>query len=365
MQQPLKDLQSILLKSAESAADPVRLKYAAQGNFLVALFSTMLIFFATQMSTEQARSTLFLLGLAITFMMTGILILGMAYMTAEANAGRPPRTKTEVLVYSLSNFSGAVGAPALFMGGVVLALFLEALLFSIGKIDSFGEIFVALLFMPFLLINVGLGACALVGLWLGAAAVVGQGVGGWAAFKSVAQLLRAHAVRIVPFFLFLFLLTALFASLYWFAIAVSFSITLWTAQTAVGGMRLALVTGLPQMILGALGPFGGVMSGWMGGSSLSMQLASLIFLSLFLLVAAGAAAYPFVFLSQAAYMIYESHRDAIQPIVRAPYAAAAASVGTDRFYQANVPPAAKCPKCFADLDPASIFCGSCGTRVGR
>jgi hypothetical protein len=156
------------------------------------------------------------------------------------------------------------------------------------------------------LLNAGLLVLAAIGVWLGAAVSCTRKTGALGSFKSSLAIMRAHPRIIFPAYLAVFALTGLILFLVWTAMAFPVSLTLWTAQQATPGYELVLITGLPKFTMGALGPFGAALAALASGTSVSGQLANLVFLCMSLLVAAAAAAYPTVLLSEISMRISEA-----------------------------------------------------------
>ncbi|MGB9609766.1 MAG: hypothetical protein ACPL7M_02245 [Bryobacteraceae bacterium] len=325
----------------------LRLKYAAKGLLAVMLLFRVLAFLALQMATTQGRNVVLIIAVAAAFSGYGIFVLGLAHLTARE---RSWSSVASPLSAALSNVGTAVGTPALFVGVLVGMLFVEALLFSLGRVESFGEIAVSLLFMPAVILNGLLLLAIATAVWLGAALAAFRGTTAGATFKTAVSLLRAHAKAILSVYLAGFLATGLFLFAVWTMLSVALSLTLWTAQRAIPSYQIAMITGLPQLVLGALGSLGNIASALGGGTSVSMQIANLVFLVTVLSVVAVVAAYPAVLFSEVSMRICDAYSEAIASGAAAVVAAAAPVPQTQR------PLGARCPQCHASVEPGSAFC---------
>jgi hypothetical protein len=288
-------LLASLWQGALEAADLTRIRYAVKGLFLLMLVLCIFVFLGAQTVSYTLRNVLSIVGLAFTFIANGIFVLGLAHLTARHRSrdqGAGP------LAAALGNLSAAVGGPSLFAALVVCVLLAEVLFFGLGRLGSLGEVLVSLAFMPLVLLNAGLLVLAAIGVWLGAAVASARGSGAFGTFRLSVGILRANPRIIFPAYLAVFALTGITLFVVWTAMAFPVSLTLWTAQQATPGYQLVLITGLPKFTMGALGPFGAALAALASGSSVSAQLANLIFLCMALLVAAAAAAYPTVLLSE-------------------------------------------------------------------
>ncbi|MFB3778188.1 MAG: hypothetical protein ACE141_11270 [Bryobacteraceae bacterium] len=296
-------LLTSLWQATLEAADLARIRYAIKGLFLLMLVLCIFVFLGAQTVLPTLRNVLSVIGLLFTFIANGIFVLGLAHLTART---RSCATGSGPLAAAFANFPAAVGAPALFAALVVCVLFAEVVFFSLGRLGSLGEVLISLAFMPLVLLNAGLLVVAAAGVWLAAAAACTRHTGAWGSFTSSLGTMRASPRVIFPAYLSVFAMTGLILFLVWTAMAFPVSLTLWTAQQATPGYELVLITGLPKFTMGALGPFGAALAALASGTSVSGQLANLVFLCMSLLIAAAAAAYPTVLLSEISMRISEA-----------------------------------------------------------
>jgi len=292
MPEPLLDS---LWRGILDAADPVRIRFAIKGLFLLMLVLCIFVFIGAKLASDLGRDVVSAVGLVFTFIANGVFVLGLAHLTAR---GRSRNAEATPLAAAFSNFSAAAGTPTLFAAAVALLLLVESVFFSLGRVGSLGEVLVSLAFMPVVLLNAGLLLASGIGVWLGAAVAARRGIGAVKSFKAAVALIRRNPRIVFPVYVAAFFLTGLLLYVVWMAMAFPVSLTLWTAQQAMPGYRLVLITGLPQFTMGAFGPFGAALTALASGAGVSSQLANLIFLCMALLVAAAAAAYPTVLLSE-------------------------------------------------------------------
>ena len=297
-------LLASLWQATLEAADLTRIRYAVKGLFLLMLVLCIFVFLGAQTVSPTLRNGLSIVGLTFTFVANGIFVSGLAHLTSRSHSREQA---TGPLAAAFGNLSAAVGVPALFAAMVAAALFAEALFFGLGRLGSLGEVLVSLAFMPLVLLNAGLLVLAAIGIWLGAAVASRLGGGALGTFRDSLAILKANPRIILPAYLAVFALTGLILFVIWTAMAFPVSLTLWTAQQATPGYQLVLITGLPKFTMGAFGPFGAALAALASGTSVSAQLANLIFLCMALLVGAAAAAYPTVLLSEISMRICDAY----------------------------------------------------------
>ncbi|HSJ57864.1 MAG TPA: FHA domain-containing protein [Anaerolineae bacterium] len=229
---------SLFFRAFDVALDPHKIGLAFAGLLLSMLVTA---FFLWVMREAAAVSAALEIGTGLVGAGCVWLLLAFTAGTlsrlalAELGEGRRVAVRA-ALHYTMQNLLSFLLSPLLLLLGIVLVIVAEGILLLVGRIDTVGEIVVALAFLPLVLLNLGLLIIAMFGTGLTFPIVADRG---GSTIDTLRQVLRF--VRHVPGRLIAYTLVAALISLFLFLAAfyLVFAASSGTALLAEMGMEPA------------------------------------------------------------------------------------------------------------------------------
>jgi hypothetical protein len=411
----------LVLKSIDLSFDWRKLALAILGIVATVLGGGLFIWIGNQLARDAGVLALLfnLVGLLIAMAINALFMGAITRLSYDDLTGQPAqRGLTTALLDAVPRLPTLFLSPLLLVLGVLAVIVVEAVLLLLGRIPILGEIIVALVFLPLILINAFLFIVLAASTWLIIPIAVAENAGVIPAIQRAIDLTRRAPGRIVVYLIITTFLAFFIVLGVGLLLFLAYSVTLSLTITGMSFER-AIQMGLSGF-MSLLGPMGGLLRynyGGFGGFRdipITMTLANfLITLETFVLWFGAVFALPRVFTLTAAGAVYLNvvgqvpapqpmpmpmpQQPAWTPPAAAPAAAAwppaappptpsysnqpvqpAAAYTPQPAYTptvqagpaytpppvSNIPPAARlCVSCGKPLaNPSSRFCQACGAR---
>jgi len=253
----------LILRSIDLALDRRKLTLAFAGILLSAIGSGIFVWAVQQVSDSLALSAIFsLFGLLVAWVVISLFAGAITQLSYGDLAGWSPRGLADALLSALQHLPSLLFAPLLLGLASVGVLLMELVLMLLGRIPYLGELLVAVLFLPAVLLNALMFVIVFAGTWLVYPVAMGENAGVLQTLRRVIDITRRNPARILTYLGMTVILSLLLVVV---LLALAFGAYVLTLMLTVAGMSLerALQMGLSN-ILGQLGPLVGLM-GPMGG----------------------------------------------------------------------------------------------------
>jgi hypothetical protein len=411
----------LVLKSIDLSFDWRKLALAILGIVATVLGGGLFIWIGNQLARDAGVLALLfnLVGLLVAMAINALFMGAITRLSYDDLTGQSTgRGLTAALLDAVPRLPTLFLSPLLLVLGVVAVIIAEAVLLLLGRIPILGEIIVALVFLPLILINAFLFIVLAASTWLIIPIAVAENAGIVPAIQRAIDLTRRAPGRIVIYLIITTFLAFFIVLGVGLLLSLAYSITLSLTITGMSFER-ALQMGLSGF-MSLLGPMGGLLRYSYGGFGgfrdipITMTLANfLITLETVVLWFGAVFALPRVFTLTAAGAVYLNvvgqspapqpmpqpmpqqppvwsppaaapapapaaaawppaappySNQPVQPAAYAPPPAYTPTVQAGPAYTpppvSNIPPAARsCVSCGKPLaNPSSRFCQVCGAR---
>lgn len=348
-----------ILRALDISLDRRKAGFAIAGLFVSTLVAGLFFYIAIEAGSGFITVLFGLLGVIASWVLSTLVTGTLARMSYnELSTGRTLGWRP-ALAYSRGHLGTLIFSPLALGVGILLALLVQLILLFLGRIPYLGELWVAVLFLPLVVINLFIILLAYLGGWLIPAVVAAEGRGIADTLRRVQQMVRRAPGRILAY-LSIAVILGLLAAL--IIVPLVYSAVVSTAGLtvlALGEGRLAefsrAIPGVSDLFF-LPSPFG--LSPWLtygtGGVPITMRLAGFILTVTVLLIPVVVFAELFiVFPIACGCATYLS----VMGETVAP--------GTMQPRQARPPGPAFCIRCGAELPPGTRFCLQCGAPQDR
>ncbi len=295
----------LILRSIDLAFDRRKLALALAGIAVSAIGSGFFAWIGSQLGDNVALASIFLLiGLIFAWATISLFAGAITRLSYGDLAGWPARKALDAVQDAFQRLPSLLFAPLL-LGiawiGVILA---QWLLMLLGRIPYLGELLVAVLFLPAVLLNTLMLVILLAGIWLVFPVAIGENAGVSQTLRRVVDVTRRAPGRILTYMGITLLLSLLVTAVLAALVLVAYSLTLTLTVTGMSPLR-AMQMGLGNILnvfIPLLGPAGSLVglfgSGRLLGGSVpvTMDIAgALLSLETLVLLLGSAWAVPWVF----------------------------------------------------------------------
>jgi hypothetical protein len=299
----------LVLKSIDLSFDWRKLALAILGIIATVLGGGLFVWIGNQLA--GVLGLLFgLVGLLVAMAINALFMGAITRLSYDDLAGQPTlRGLTAALLDAVPRLPTLFLSPLLLVLGVVAVIIVEAVLLLLGRIPFLGEIIVALVFLPLILINAFLFIVVAASTWLIIPIAVAENAGVMPAIQRAIDLTRRAPGRIVIYLIITTFLAFFIVVGVGLLLLLAYSVTLSLTVTGMSFQR-AIQMGLSGF-MSLLGPMGGLLFynyGGFGGFRdipITMTLANLLItLETFVLWFGVVFALPRVFTLTAAGAVY-------------------------------------------------------------
>ena len=378
-----------ILKAIDVALDRRKLLLAFGGALAILVVAGIIMYVGSLVDNAIIAAVFGLLALIAAWALSALFSGALTHMSwQKLTAGRDVGA-SDALSFSLQHIVGFALSPLALALVALAVVIVEVVLMLLGRIPYLGELWVALIFLPLVLVNIVLFVGIAAGSWLVYPIVAESGAGPVHAVRRVIELVRRSPGRLISYFILALVVIALAVLIIWPLVSLGLS---QTYMLMVGGVG---VEKMGDLLLGGLfGNFMPDLPGLLGGFFPSRDIPFTIDVARFLLgvevmalLAAVVYAFPWVFVLTMSCAVYASLTGAPtaqpqgppaaaqppQPVYQPPQPAyqppqpayQPPAYDPPAAYQPPqaVPPTVQQPSGYPAVQPTALVCVSCGKQI--
>jgi hypothetical protein len=342
-----------ILKALDISLDRSKAGFAIAGLFITVLVAGLFVYIAVEADSDVITVLSGLVAVISGWILLTLVVGTLAKMSYDELSDNPTAGWGTALDHSRRHLSSLLFSPLALIAGILLIQVAEVVLFFPGRIPYLGELWVAVIFLPLMLVNLFLALLAYLGMLLIPAVVVAEGQNVLGTLRRVQELVRRAPGRILVYLSIAVILSLLAALVIGPLTYSSLTTTRGSAAIALGDERMAQFQRATPLVFGSLSSpsFYGVpyLSGGTAGVPFTMKLAGLI-------LTVTALAVPVVILAELFVVFPTACACAIYLSVVGKTAASETAQPEPTASTRS----AFCMQCGAELSPSNRFCPRCG-----